>query len=87
MLCSVITKNSNWEILTKNFATFKRWGEWWKTLVFLKFTEKVGGLQKTIYRGDCLKRGAWTVCRFKRGLGKKEGSGIFFGGLIPQSIL
>ena len=27
-------------------------------------------------RGDCLKRegGAWTVCRFKKGLGKKEGS-------------
>ena len=22
--CSVITKNSNWEILTKNLATFKR---------------------------------------------------------------
>ena len=23
MLCSVITKNSNWEILTKNLVTFK----------------------------------------------------------------
>ena len=30
---------------------------------------------KNQYRGgDCLKRwGAWTVCRFKGGLGKKEG--------------
>ena len=27
------------------------------------------------YRGDCLKRGAWKVCRFKGGggLSKKEG--------------
>ena len=26
------------------------------------------------------KKGAWTVCRFKGGLGKKEGDGIFEGG-------
>ena len=32
--------------------------------------------KKAIYRGDCLGRRAWTVCRFKRGLGKK-GSGVF----------
>ena len=25
MLFSVTTKNSNWEILTKNVITFKRW--------------------------------------------------------------
>ena len=25
MLCSVITKNSNWEILTRNLVTFKRY--------------------------------------------------------------
>ena len=24
-----------------------------------------------------LKMGAWTVCRFKRGLGKKEEGGVF----------
>ena len=24
MFCSVITKNSNWEFLTKNLVTFKR---------------------------------------------------------------
>ena len=29
MLFSVITKNLNWEILTKNLVTFKRW-EWVK---------------------------------------------------------
>ena len=27
MFCSVITKNSNWEILIKNLVTFKSWGE------------------------------------------------------------
>ena len=25
MLCSVITKNSNWEIFSKDLVTFKRW--------------------------------------------------------------
>ena len=35
-----------------------------------------GAHKKTyIYRWDCLKKGggAWTVCRFKRGLGKRRG--------------
>ena len=31
--------------------------------------------------GDYLKRGAWTVCKFKGGLGKKEGGGVFEGGV------
>ena len=36
--------------------------------------------------GNCLKRGAWTVGRFKGGHGKKEG--LFLrGGLIPQCTL
>ena len=41
-----------------------------------------GGLRKTnIEGGDCLKRGAWTVCWFKRGrFGKEEGGGVFEGG-------
>ena len=33
-----------------------------------------GGHKKTIYMGNCLKRGAWTICR---GLGKKQGGGCF----------
>ena len=33
----------------------------------------VGVHKKPIQRGDCLKRGAWTVCRFQGELGKKEG--------------
>ena len=29
-------------------------------------------------RGDCVKRGgAWTFCRFKWGLGKRDGGGVF----------
>ena len=39
---------------------------------------------KTWYIGGCLKKGAWTVCRFKGGLGKKDGGGVFEGGMIPQ---
>ena len=38
---------------------------------------------KNQYRGgDCLKKGGggWTVCRFKGGLGKKEGGGVFLRG-------
>ena len=27
MFLSLITKNLNWEILTKNLSTFKRWDE------------------------------------------------------------
>ena len=33
-----------------------------------------GEYEKPTYSGrDCLKREAWTVCRFNRGIGKKEG--------------
>ena len=40
-----------------------------------------GGFTKNQYRGrGCLKRGAFAVCRFKRGLGKKEEVGVFEGG-------
>ena len=40
-----------------------------------------GRLQKNQYiEGNCLKRGAWTVCRFKEGLAKKRGVGFFRGG-------
>ena len=30
------------------------------------------GHKKTTSRGDCLKKRAWTVCRLRRWLGKKE---------------
>ena len=36
------------------------------------------GSRKTNVGGDCLERGgAWTVCRFKWRLGKKDGGGGF----------
>ena len=39
-----------------------------------------GFTEKAIYRVDFLKKKrAWTVCRFKRGLGK-NGGGVFEGG-------
>ena len=28
-------------------------------------------------KGNCLKRGVYTVCSFKRGLDKKEDGGVF----------
>ena len=41
MLCSVITKNSNWEILTKNLVTFKsKMGGRIKNFSLFGFTEK-----------------------------------------------
>ena len=41
----------------------------------------VGGHENTIYRGNCLKREAWSVCKFKGGgLAKKEVDGVFEGG-------
>ena len=38
---------------------------------------------------NCLKRGAWTVCRFKWGLGKKDGKWCFLRGGVdtPMHIM
>ena len=36
--------------------------------------------------GDCLKRGAWTVCQFKGGLGKKEGVMFLRGGGVDTPM-
>ena len=83
MFFSVMTKNLNWENSTKNLVTFKRWDAvndnimrvHWKIRSFFgggaDVHEKVflGG-----WRGvNRLKSGAWIVCRFKRGLGKRRG--------------
>ena len=86
MFLSVITKNLNCKILTENLVTFKRWDgvkaeKFWyyggslKNLIFRR-----GVSRKPIYRRGLPKKGAWSVCRFKEGLGKKEGDGIFEGG-------
>ena len=51
--------------------------------------EVLGGPQKTMYKSDCLKRGAWTVLGgLGEGLGKKEAGGVFEGGLdTPMQTL
>ena len=60
MLFSVITKNSNWGILTKNSVTIKR-------------LDGIRDEKLQYFGGNCLKRGAWTVFRFKGELGKEDG--------------
>ena len=51
-----------------------------------------GGFTKKQYIwGNCLKKEAWTVCRFNTGVDKKEWSGVFKAGgggrLVPQFTL
>ena len=38
------------------------------TIMGVRHSLGLGGSQKTIYMGNCLKRGAWTICR---ALGKR----------------
>ena len=64
MFFFVISKNFNWEILTKNLVTFERWDG--VNDEKLQFTEKFNfqkeGLTKNYYSGSiALKRGDWTV--------------------------
>ena len=66
---SVITKNINWEILTR-MKNIKYYEGSLKNPLFM------GRVTKNQYiGGDYLKGvgGAGTVCRFKWGLGEKEG--------------
>ena len=67
MFFFVITKNLNLEILTKNLVNFKRWdgikdekfeyyGGSLKNPIFRGGEGR--GSQKTIYEGNCLKRGS-----------------------------
>ena len=86
MFLSLITKNLNLEILTKNLVTFKRWDEVKDKKFYyyggsLKNPNFSGGHEKPIYRGGLSKKGgAWTVCRYKGGLGEKEGVVLLGGG-------
>ena len=68
MFFSVITKNLNWEILTKNLDNLIRWDE----VKDEKFEHYGGSLNNLIFRGgsrkaniqwDSLKRGAWQKRR------------------------
>ena len=96
MFFFVITKNLNWEILTKNLVAFQKMG-WVKDEKFQYYgghwkIQFSGGVMKNQYiRGDCFKRGgAWAVYRFK-GVGacQRRGDGVFEsgGGLVPQCTL
>ena len=72
MFFSVITKNLNWELSTKNLVTFKRWDG-------VK-DEKFNGssLKNPIFRGELPKQ--W-------GFAKKMGLMFFELGLRPQCTL
>ena len=90
---SVTTKNLNWENLTKNLVTFKRWDGVIKAKKFqcyrgslknLIFMGKWGVHKKSKERRNYLKVGLGQ--KFNMGLGEKEGF-IFLKGLIPQCTL
>ena len=62
-----------------------------KSLNTMGFHQKIkflggsgGGHPKPIYKGELCKDEAWTVFRFKSGLGKKEEGGVSGGELTPQ---
>ena len=77
MFFFVIIKNLNQGISTKNLLTFKRW-DGAKDEKFqynegsLKNPKFRRGSRRTNIQGELPKKGAWTVYRFKRGLGKKR---------------
>ena len=86
MFFSVKTKNWNWEILTKNFVTFKRWdgfkgmknfsimGVHWN-IWFLK------GFTKNQYIGeDCLKKWGLASLQIQEKVWGKIGGGCIFEG-------
>ena len=76
MFSYVVTKNFNWEILTKNLVTFKIWDEV-KDEIFFR-----GDHEKPIYRGELLKRGPWTgqFADLRGGTWQKQRGGVFHGG-------
>ena len=45
-----------------------------------------GSQKKTIYKEECLKRAAWTNCRCKKWLGKKEGVMFLWGGWVDIPV-
>ena len=61
---------------------------WINHKILWRFTEKSnsrrGVMKKTIYRGDCLKRGLGQFADLKRGLAKKRGM-MFLRGVDTQA--
>ena len=79
MFFSVITKNLNWEILTKNFVAFlkDRIELRMKSFIIVGVHSQIQFLGREFTKTNILGRlpkgwGSWTVCRFKRRLSKKE---------------
>ena len=73
MLLSAISKNLNWEILTK-ILFFLKDGKGFQGEKFWYYVSWLEGWsqKKQCIERNCLKRGVWTVCRFKGGaLAKK----------------
>ena len=66
MFFSVMTKNLNWKISTKNLVTFKRWDGFNDE----KFWYYGSSLKNPIFRGD-----AWKT-NFLRGEGAGWGGGL-----------
>ena len=91
MFCSVKTKNSNWEILTKNLVTFKRKYEvkdekrmyFWGSQKNQSFR---GVHEKWVYIGGLPEKGGLGQFADLRWLSKKERV-VLIRGLIPQCTL
>ena len=74
MILSVIAENLNWEILTKIQLLLKDgMGLKMESFNIMQVPWKGGHKKKQYIRRNCLKRGAWTVCRFKGGGLAKRG--------------
>ena len=78
MFCSDVTKNSNWEKLTKNLVTFKRWdGVKYEKLKYFWGSRKnpiFKGHKKTIYRGIAKEGGLGQFADLRKGgLTRKKG--------------
>ena len=81
MFSSVITKNVNWKVLTKNIVTFKSWDAIKdERFYYYEGSPKNSifrgrGHEKSIYREELFEKGeAWTVSKFKgEDLAKERG--------------
>ena len=97
MFFSVITENLNWEILTENLVTFKRWDgvkdeKFWYYGGSLKNLIFTGGHENPIYRGNYQKGGHCPFADLGGGLAKKWWWcfwrwGVGGGAVIPQCTL
>ena len=82
MFCSVVTKNSNWKILTKNLVTFKRWdGVKYEKLKYFWGSRKnpiFKGHKKTIYKGIAKEGGLGQFADLRGGGGLTRKKGVVF---------